>query len=648
MPQANVVITHDDDWRDILLDDGKQNTEEIPPDFLQLIFNHFEITEEDGAAYLTKSEATREPNPSSSLLLPPDVTALSDPSNTTQSEGTSTPVPLDEITPESPPETRLFPSSLTPLLSSPRSPVLPQSLSSPLTPFWPQSPSLPLTRLWPLTTLSPLTPLDKSDPADASGPSPYSFASPPPTKQTSTSAAELSPQENTLIYKNLLSLFHDVNSERNLGLDSTLAQYYATMCAGDEITSLIRSSEYRKTLLEFASRISLTDDRKFQDALQKDDTRFLATLPVVIHSRRELSEQLTIDDAQDLLDVLKIILQTDLSQKHRSEAWKMMLRISSTHDQLPASMFITGVTNLDRKPKFGGGFSNIYRASYDGKPVALKRLRLYAGLSPSTARLKFYREALLWHNLHNPFILPLIGVDREMFSSELCFVSPWMELGTILSYLRENGRTGLAQGIQYLHSQNIVHGDPRGNNILITSELTACVGDFGLSSFSDNSEDSTQQAGLTLSESSEWESSTQQGGSLRWMAPELFTIYNAFGCLCVELYTGRIPFSNVSSEAAVMLSVLSGKRPERPTGQAAMSDALWDLVIACWAHDPPSRPSMQTVVENTTAFAGEPESKQAELAPEYGVRKPKKSKELKNITQPGGKRGRASIGKSLA
>ncbi|KAJ6480651.1 kinase-like domain-containing protein [Mycena vulgaris] len=319
------------------------------------------------------------------------------------------------------------------------------------------------------------------------------------------------------------------------------------------------------------------------------------------------------------------ILQKDLPQKHRSEAWKMMLRISSSHDQLPASMFITGVTHRNRDSKFAGGFSDIYRAWYNGKPVALKRLRVnLVGPNPRTARQKLYREALLWHKLHNPYILPFIGVDRESFSPDLCLVSPWMKRGTILKYLAGNARKNVnrllsevAQGIQYLHSQGIVHGDLRGNNIFITSEWTACVGDFGLSSFSENSEDPTQQVGMTRSELSESGSSTTtQAGSPRWMAPELISperhgisvtrtpasdIY-AFGCLCVELYTGRIPFSTIENDPVVMMKVLDGVRPDRPTERPAMSDALWDLVNACWAHDPASRPSMQTVVENMKVF----------------------------------------------
>jgi serine/threonine-protein kinase TNNI3K len=100
---------------------------------------------------------------------------------------------------------------------------------------------------------------------------------------------------------------------------------------------------------------------------------------------------------------------------------------------------------------------------------------------------KFFHEALVWRNLKHPFILPFIGIDCETFLSSLCMVSPWMEGGTVLKYLNDHGKAcidklvgfpvqfrgchtlnfefqllQIAQGLEYLHSQSIVHGDLRG------------------------------------------------------------------------------------------------------------------------------------------------------------------------------------------
>ncbi|KAJ7809655.1 kinase-like domain-containing protein, partial [Mycena leptocephala] len=206
------------------------------------------------------------------------------------------------------------------------------------------------------------------------------------------------------------------------------------------------------------------------------------------------------------------------------------------------------------------------------------------------------REALVWQHLQHSYILPLIGIDRETFPSSLCMVSPWMEHGTVLNYLNNNGRTNvdkllseIAQGLQYLHSQNIVHGDLRGANILITDEWSACLADFGLTSLSD---------ATTATHTS------HRAGSIRWMAPELIDpeqfgmkfartpasdVY-AFGCVCLELYTGRPPF-NTLSETATLLRVINGDRPDRPSSEPAMSEALWQHVNELWAQDSALRPT---------------------------------------------------------
>ncbi|KAF8176686.1 hypothetical protein K438DRAFT_73229 [Mycena galopus ATCC 62051] len=46
-PQATVVITHDDDWRDAFREDGMSTTKKTSSELQQAIFDRFEITEED-------------------------------------------------------------------------------------------------------------------------------------------------------------------------------------------------------------------------------------------------------------------------------------------------------------------------------------------------------------------------------------------------------------------------------------------------------------------------------------------------------------------------------------------------------------------------------------------------------------------------
>ncbi|KAJ7301651.1 hypothetical protein DFH08DRAFT_993395, partial [Mycena albidolilacea] len=58
-PQAKIVITHDDDWRDVFRDDGARPTGQASGEWQRAIFDRFEIMEEDGAVFLaTKSHTS--------------------------------------------------------------------------------------------------------------------------------------------------------------------------------------------------------------------------------------------------------------------------------------------------------------------------------------------------------------------------------------------------------------------------------------------------------------------------------------------------------------------------------------------------------------------------------------------------------------
>jgi len=186
----------------------------------------------------------------------------------------------------------------------------------------------------------------------------------------------------------------------------------------------------------------------------------------------------------------------------------------------------------------------------------------------------------------------------------LTIVLPWMENGTLLDYSREHPKFNVdqalfevANGLAYLHSRKIIHGDLRGHNILMDDALHACLSDFGLTFFGDVTTEPTNGR-----------------GSVRWMAPELHeedeskplrrtteTDVYAFACVCLEIYTGSPPFSTKKSLFAVAAAVKAGSRPKwplQPTNGRLISDYLWNAIIKhCWAHDPTERYGIAKVVE---------------------------------------------------
>ncbi|KAJ7728438.1 hypothetical protein DFH07DRAFT_714395, partial [Mycena maculata] len=62
------------------------------------------------------------------------------------------------------------------------------------------------------------------------------------------------------------------------------------------------------------------------------------------------------DDAQGFLDVLQ--------NAERSSARRIIQKLSEACGKLPSSLPITGVTDCDKHPVHGGGYADVYRASY--------------------------------------------------------------------------------------------------------------------------------------------------------------------------------------------------------------------------------------------------------------------------------------------
>ncbi|KAJ7721125.1 kinase-like domain-containing protein [Mycena metata] len=299
-------------------------------------------------------------------------------------------------------------------------------------------------------------------------------------------------------------------------------------------------------LLELCSQLGLANGPTLRTALRTDGEQLAAHLVSIFKSNSLETAVLGLegDSAQRFMDAVQDALDKGflMVPEQSSKARRIIRKLSESCDKLPTSLFITGVAGREEHPTFSGGFGDIYRASYNGQVVALKHMRHFLrGAELCRIRLKFCREALLWKDLHHPHILTFIGIDRESFPSSLCMVSPWMEHGTVLNYLNAHGRANIgkllfevAQGLEYLHSNDIVHGDLRGANILINQDWSACLADFGLSGFSDATANQT---------------SSKRAGSIYWMAPQLlapeqfktrFTrtpasdVY-AFACVCLEV-----------------------------------------------------------------------------------------------------------------
>ncbi|KAG9095772.1 hypothetical protein FRC07_011032, partial [Ceratobasidium sp. 392] len=176
--------------------------------------------------------------------------------------------------------------------------------------------------------------------------------------------------------------------------------------------------------------------------------------------------------------------------------------------------FISDSFHCSPHPIACGGLADVYRATLgDGTQVAVKCLRRTTH-SDSKELKRTARELCTWSRLRHENILEFRGLAK--FRNCLAMVSPWMEYGSVMSLVNRDpnvDRFGLCKqlvnAVSYLHEIGVIHGDLKGDNVLVSSEGVVKLTDFGLSIAHD--------ANLKLSETD------PGGGTLRWMAPELLT-----------------------------------------------------------------------------------------------------------------------------
>ena len=138
-------------------------------------------------------------------------------------------------------------------------------------------------------------------------------------------------------------------------------------------------------------------------------------------------------------------------------------------------------------------------------------------------------------------------------------------------------------------------------NILIDKTSHARLADFGLLMIVSDATDLVSSSSL------------MQGGTFRWMGPELLapqrfgfkdsrpTIHSdcyALGMVVYEVLSGRVPFYR-EPDFVVFGHVVEGKRPGRPQGVegAWFTDGVWGVLERCWTPQPDSRPSIKDVLQ---------------------------------------------------
>ncbi|KAH9776132.1 protein kinase domain-containing protein [Citrus sinensis] len=217
--------------------------------------------------------------------------------------------------------------------------------------------------------------------------------------------------------------------------------------------------------------------------------------------------------------------------------------------------------------KFASGrHSRIYRGIYKQRDVAIKLVSQPEEDESLASMLEkqFTSEVALLFRLSHPNII------TEPYSVPLILV---LKLAL-----------DIARGMQYLHSQGILHRDLKSENLLLGEDMCVKVADFGISCLE-------SQCG----------SAKGFTGTYRWMAPEMIKekrhtkkvdVYS-FGIVLWELLTALTPFDNMTPEQAAFAVCQKNARPPVPP---TCPKAFSYLISRCWSSSPDRRPHFDQIV----------------------------------------------------
>ncbi|KAG2031167.1 kinase-like domain-containing protein [Suillus americanus] len=319
-------------------------------------------------------------------------------------------------------------------------------------------------------------------------------------------------------------------------------------------------------------------------------------------------------------------LLTSLGLRSKSAHWQEA-KVETIHDKNAKNDLLDLTEQISREssryPVAQGSFGDVWKCIYKHPPitVAVKSLRLEIPNDSCKTQFTKRLERDLQRNaqLKHANLVPLLGITQG-FGPLPAIVCPWMPKGSLTMLLERDFQQltltrmlqilkDVASALQYcmqqtslfgtkltgilVHLKNIVHGDLTGNNILIDENGNAFVTDHGI---------------LILC--AELHGTSYIRSNVRWAAPENFQVPEddesinspqlvsdiySFGCIMLQVFTGKVPYSEFRSDHQVTVQILRGRKPARPV-TPPIADALWDFMQKCWLDEPEHRPSAKEVL----------------------------------------------------
>ncbi|KAF9160286.1 hypothetical protein DFQ26_005692, partial [Actinomortierella ambigua] len=237
----------------------------------------------------------------------------------------------------------------------------------------------------------------------------------------------------------------------------------------------------------------------------------------------------------------------------------------------------------------------VFHCHYNARKAAIKKFKFRHDMTGQTEIIE--QEIALLQRLQYRHIIQFYGVLRQ--DNEISLITDFAEGGCLNDAIqdsrvadwrvKERIAQEIANGLAYIHHEDIIHRDLKSDNVLLTGLMEVKLCDFGLAVVKNSSGSHTTEV---------------MRGTIRWLAPELLRaakpsytnksdIY-ALGMVMWEMAAMcTIPFKTINNSLVMAEAVHGGEREQLPDNTPP-DYQRW--VALCWRQNPLDRPQAHEVV----------------------------------------------------